>query len=189
MLFRSEWVAIFGVNGVGFNIIQLAKHFGLRVIAVCRSAAKRSESLRLGADAVVDATDMSTVSESIRILTEGFGADIIFDCVGSRETMDQCLGWSGALGKRGRMVFIGYQKGDENSIHMHPIPLIVNEQKIMGSVGATLQDLQEAIKYVEHGILSTIIDSCIPLSAFQSGLDRMKSCQCVGKIVIEDFSK
>jgi propanol-preferring alcohol dehydrogenase len=27
----DEWVAIFGVNGVGFNIIQLAKHFGAKV--------------------------------------------------------------------------------------------------------------------------------------------------------------
>ena len=85
------------------------------------------------------------------------------------------------------MIFIGYQKGDEHSIHVHPIPLIVKEQQIVGSVGATLQDLEEAIKYVEDGIITTVIDSCIPLSAFQYGLDRMKTCKCIGKIVIDDF--
>jgi alcohol dehydrogenase, propanol-preferring len=184
---KGEWVAIFGVNGVGFTLIQLAKHFELKVIAICRSDAKRVKALKLGADAVVDATDTSTVSSSVRSITGGLGADIIFECVGSKSTIDQCLGWTGALGKRGRLVFIGYQKGDENSIHIHPIPLIVNEQKILGSVGATLKDLEEAISYVENGVVTPVIDSCIPLSEFQSGLDRMKYCKCIGKIVIDDF--
>lgn len=183
----GEWIAIFGVNGVGFALIQLAKHFNLKVIAICRSDAKRVKALQLGADAVVDATDISTVSASVRSITGGLGADIIFECVGSKATIDQCLGWTGALGKRGRLVFIGYQKGDENSIHIHPIPLIVNEQKIVGSVGATLEDLKEAVSYVEKGVITPVIDSCIPLSAFQTGLDRMKYCKCVGKIVIDDF--
>ena len=185
---NEEWVAIFGVNGVGFNIIQLAKHFGLKVIAICRSDAKRAKALQLGADAVVDATDISTVSSSVRSITAGLGADVIFECVGSRESIDQCLGWSGALVKGGRLVFIGYQKGDINSIQIHPIPLIVNEQIICGSVGATLDDLNDAIGYVEKGVLVTVVDSCIPLSAFQVGLDRLKSCKCVGKIVIDDFT-
>lgn len=184
---RDEWVLVFGVNGVGFNCIQLAKHLGLKVIAVCRSAEKRSKSLQLGADVVIDASNIEMVSESVQKITGDCGVDIIFDCVGSKETIGQCLGWTGALGKRGRMIFIGYQKGDEHSIHVHPIPLIVKEQQIVGSVGATLQDLEEAIKYVEDGIITTVIDSCIPLSAFQYGLDRMKTCKCIGKIVIDDF--
>jgi propanol-preferring alcohol dehydrogenase len=107
--------------------------------------------------------------------------------VGKRETIDQCLGWTGALGKRGRLVFLGYEKGDENSIHIHPIPLIVYEQQILGSVGATLQDLEEAIEYVASGVIKTIVDSTISISAFQSGLDRMKACKCIGKIVVNKF--
>ena len=185
---NGEWIAIFGVNGVGFNIIQLAKHFGLKVIAICRSDAKRAKALQLGADAVVDAADMSSVSSSVRSITAGLGADVIFECVGSKESIDQCLGWGGALGKGGRLVFIGYQNGDINSIHIHPIPLIVNEQVICGSVGATLEDLNDAIRYVEEGVLVTVVDSCIPISAFQVGLDRVKNCTCIGKIVIDDFT-
>lgn len=65
----------------------------------------------------------------------------------------------------------------------HPIPMIVNEQSIVGSVGATLEDLKEAVAYVGDGKLSTVIDSTIPLSSFQEGLDKIKSCSCVGKIV------
>ena len=186
---QGEWVVILGVNGVGFNLIQLAKHFGLKVIAVGRSEMKRAKALELGADIVIDGTDGTTVSSSIQSSTDGLGADIIFDCVGSSETINQSLGWAGGLGKRGRLIFIGYQKGDENSIHCHPIPLIVYEQKIMGSVGATMEDLKEAITYVEQGVITTVIDSCIPLSAFQTGLNRMKECKCVGKVVIDNFGK
>jgi hypothetical protein len=28
--------------------------------------------------------------------------------------MDACVGWSGALGKRGRLVLVGYTAGDEH---------------------------------------------------------------------------
>ena len=69
------------------------------------------------------------------------------------------------------------------SFRYHPIPMIVYEQSIIGSVGATLEDLKEAVKYVAEGKLSTVIDSTIPLSCFQQGLDKIKSCSCVGKIV------
>ena len=66
--------------------------------------------------------------------------------------------------------------------------VIVNEQVICGSVGATLEDLNDAIRYVEEGVLVTVVDSCIPISAFQVGLDRVKNCTCIGKIVIDDFT-
>ena len=61
--------------------------------------------------------------------------------------------------------------------------MIVNEQTVVGSVGATLDDLKEAVKYVGEGKIRTIVDSAIPLNEFQVGLDKIKSCDCVGKIV------
>eukprot|EP01041_Mallomonas_annulata_P008309 gene8309-17099_t len=169
----DEWVAIFGVNGVGFSIIQLAKHFKCKVIAISRSVDKLSKATELGADAVVDATDSSTVANKIREITGGEGADIIFECVGDRTTMDQCVGWGGALAKRGRLVFIGYKAGNEHEFRVHPIPLLVYEQHILGSVGATLEDLKEAVEYVGNGIISTVVDSCISIQDFQLAYNRM----------------
>jgi D-arabinose 1-dehydrogenase-like Zn-dependent alcohol dehydrogenase len=81
------------------------------------------------------------------------------------------------------MVLIGYHAGDEHDFRCHPMPLIVYEQSIIGSVGATLEDLKEAVEYVEKGQLTTVVDSTIKLKDFQSGLDKIKSCSCVGKIV------
>jgi propanol-preferring alcohol dehydrogenase len=89
---EGEWIAVFGVNGVGFNLIQLAKtYYKAKVIAVCRSQQKRIKAIELSADAVVDASDMSTVASQIREITEGDGADVIFECVGNRQSMDQVI--------------------------------------------------------------------------------------------------
>lgn len=182
---NSNSVLIYGCNGVGFGLVQLMKNvYGVKnVIVVTRSESKRQKALELGADVAIDGTDASTVAAAVREATGGEGVDVIFECVGRRETMDACVGWAGALGKRGKLVMIGYHAGDEHEFRYHPIPMIVYEQSIIGSVGATLEDLKEAVKYVAEGKLSTVIDSTIPLSCFQQGLDKIKSCSCVGKIV------
>jgi len=181
---QGEWVMIFGVNGVGFGLIQLLKNkYNANVICVTRSHAKREKCTELGADVVIDGFDATTVASAVREATGGDGADVIFECVGRRETMDACIGWGGALGKRGRLVMIGYQAGDEHEFRYHPIPMIVYEQTIMGSVGATLDDLKEAVELVELGKVKTVVDCTLPLRDFQVGLDKIKNCDCIGKIV------
>jgi propanol-preferring alcohol dehydrogenase len=181
---EGEWTMVYGVNGVGFGLVQLLKNkCKAKVIAVARSEAKRAKALELGADVVIDGTDAATVAAAVREATGGEGADVIFECVGRRETMDACVGWGGALGRRGRLVVVGYHAGDEHEFRYHPIPMIVYEQKIMGSVGATLEDLKEAVDLVARGVVSTVVDSTIPLDQFQMGMDKIKSCDCIGKIV------
>jgi len=181
----EAWSLVYGVNGVGFGLVQLlSKKYNNKVICVGRSQEKLDMAKELGAHAVIDASEgNANVAATVRELTGGDGVDTIFECVGSRETMDSCVGWGGALGKRGRMVLIGYHAGSEHDFRCHPIPLIVYEQQIIGSVGATLEDLKDAVDMVADGTIKTIVDSSIPLEDFQSGLDKIKACKCVGKIV------
>jgi len=181
----DKTVLIYGCNGVGFGLVQLMKNvYGIQqIIVVTRSESKRKKALELGATHVIDGTDPSIVASTVRAMTDGLGVDVIFECVGRRETMDACVGWVGALGKRGRLVLVGYHAGDKHDFRCHPLPMIVYEQSIIGSVGATLEDLKEAVSYVGEGKVCTVIDSTIPLSCFQQGLDKIKDCSCVGKIV------
>jgi len=182
---ENDWVVVYGTNGVGLGLIQLLKNkYKSRVIAISRSADKLKKANELGADAVVDGTDTNAVGPAVReIIGGGDGADVIFECVGHRETMDACVGWAGILGRRGRLVLVGYHAGVEHEFRCHPIPLIVYEQSIIGSVGATLDDLKEAVALVSSGQVKTVVDSVVPLSQFQEGLDKIKNCACVGKIV------
>ena len=176
-LAAGEWAVVYGVGGVGFGLIQLARASGARVIAVGRSEAKLAKALQLGAEVTVDAST-GNVAAHIRELTGGAGADVVFECVGTAETMAAA---SGALGRRGRLVFIGYSP---DSFTVHPIQLVVFEQQVMGSVGATLQDLYESIALVERGVVRTVVDRTLPLEQFQRGLDALANGELVGRAVL-----
>jgi propanol-preferring alcohol dehydrogenase len=181
---RGESVVVYGCNGVGHALVQLAKLRGCRVLAVARQQRHLLKAAELGADVSIDGTDASTVGGAVRAATGGQGADVVFECVGQRATMDACVGWGGALGARGRLVLLGYCAADE--LRCHPLPLIVQEQTIVGSVGATLADVREALKLVASGQIATVVDSTIALADVQArGLDRMAACACVGKVVVD----
>jgi hypothetical protein len=45
--------------------------------------------------------------------------------------------------------------------------MIVSEQTVLGSVGATLEDLRESVALVASGAVKTLVDSVIPLASFQ----------------------
>jgi len=184
----GESVVVYGCNGLGQGLVQLAKHYGCFVIAVARQQGHRDKALALGADVAIDGTDASTVAAAVRANTGGDGADVVFECVGSRETLDACVGWAGALGKRGRLVLLGYRASDAHELRAHPIPIVVYEQCVVGSAGATMQDLEEALSLVENGFVSTVVDSTIHLADFQRlGLDKLRNSECTGKIVVNNF--
>ena len=85
------------------------------------------------------------------------------------------------LGRRGRLVFIGYSPA---SFTVHPIQLVVFEQKVIGSVGATLNDLYKAVDLVERGVVRTVIDRTLPLEQFESGLKALERGELVGRAVL-----
>ena len=97
-----------GCNGVGNGLVQLAKHRGCSpAIAVSRQEAHRAKAKELGADVVIDGTGASLVAGLVRGATGGEGADMAFGCVGQLSTLGACVGWGGALGKRGFLVLLG----------------------------------------------------------------------------------
>jgi propanol-preferring alcohol dehydrogenase len=173
----GEWVVVYGAGGVGYGLIQLVRASGARVIAVGRSAAKLEKARDLGAEVAVNAAS-EPAAERIREITDGAGADVVFECVGTEESMKEA---SATLGRRGRLVFIGYSP---DSFTVHPIQLVVFEQKVMGSVGATLEDLYEAVNLVERGAVRTVVDRTLPLEQFESGLDALEHGELVGRAVL-----
>jgi len=181
-LAAGEWAVVYGVGAVGFGLIQLARSMGARVIAVGRREAKLAVARQLGAELTVDAST-GNVAAHIRELTGGGGADVVFECVGTGETMAAA---SAALGRRGRLVFIGYST---DSFTVHPIQLVVFEQQVMGAVGATLQDLYEAISLVERGVVRTVVDRTLPLEHFQRGLDALAAGELIGRAVLLPAAK
>lgn len=95
-----------GAGGMGIACIQLAKHWGARVIATAGGAEKTAICLQQGADEAIDYHAHDLVTE-VRTLTDGRGADAIVDMVGGDIALQslRCLAWEG------RLLIVGFASG------------------------------------------------------------------------------
>jgi NADPH:quinone reductase len=91
-------------GGVGLLLTQMIKSLGGIVVATTSSAAKALLAERAGADYVTTYEEFPQVTRSV---TEGKGADVVFDGVG-KATFDASLA---ALRPRGMMVLFGGSSG------------------------------------------------------------------------------
>ena len=177
-LAAGDVVLVYGVGAVGFGLIQLAKLSGAEVIAVSRTPAKLEKAKALGASHALNAKD-GKVAERVREISSGHGADVVFENVATKETMAAS---TGALAKRGRLVFIGYS---EDSYTVHPIQLVITEAAVTGAVGNTLDELVRAVDLVGRGKMQTVVDRVIPLGEFQKGIDALAAGQLIGRAVLK----
>ena len=74
-------LVIAAAGGVGTALVQLARAYGKRIIAVTSSAERAAFARAQGADEVIDRKKGSVVEQTLA-LTQGRGVDLILDCVG-----------------------------------------------------------------------------------------------------------
>src|SRR5213592_1619478 len=99
----GESVAIFGLGGLGFSALQLARAFDCEDVYVVEiNPAKLASAVRMGALAI-DARSADPV-EQIEEATAGTGVDVALELVGSAKTMRQAVL---CLGPLGRAAFVG----------------------------------------------------------------------------------
>ena len=173
----DEWVVVLGIGGVGFGLVQLAARAGARVIAVGRNPRKLEMARRLGAEIAIDAT-RGKVVEAIRDHTRGHGADVVFELVGSSDTLPLLLP---SLAKHGRIVFIGYT---EASMDLSPLGLVLLEGNVTGSVGNTLAELRHAVSLVGERKVQVIVDRVEPLGRLNQVLHDLGEGTIVGRAVV-----
>ena len=95
-----------GSGGVGTSAIQIGKALGARVIATASSAEKLDICKQAGADDVINYRDQDFVTE-VMALTDGRGADVIYDPIGG-DVFDQS---SRCIAFAGRLLVIGFASG------------------------------------------------------------------------------
>lgn len=173
----GETAVVYGAGGVGFALVQVCKARGATVIAVGRSPKRLERAAALGADAVINASE-GEVAERIRALTGGDGADVIFELVGVRETMDAA---AAALRRRGRLVFIGYS---QDAFTVSPLRLVIDEAQILSSVGNTLQEVHDAVAWAAAGKFQAAVDRTYPLAEAPAALEALRRGEIVGRAVL-----
>jgi NDMA-dependent alcohol dehydrogenase len=121
-------VAVFGVGGVGLNVLQGAVLAGAgTIVAVDLSPAKLEFARQFGATHTVDASQQDA-AKAIRELTEGRGADFAFEAIGRKKSIEQAYA---ATRKGGTCVVIGIGSKDETvDVNVYFLPVL--EKRLVG---------------------------------------------------------
>jgi NADPH2:quinone reductase len=111
-------------GGVGVAAVQIGRALGARVIATAGGAEKCAIARREGAHEAIDYRKDDFVAR-VRELTDGRGADVIYDSVGGDTTQKslQCIAWNG------RLVVIGFAGGE--------IPAIAANRILLKNIAVT----------------------------------------------------
>ncbi|WP_439544903.1 quinone oxidoreductase family protein [Sandarakinorhabdus sp.] len=109
----GDWALVpAAAGGVGLLLVQWLKSLGATVIAVAGSADKLALAAAHGADhGVLDTDD---VAARVRSLTDGCGADVVFDGVG-RASWESSLD---SLKRRGLMISFGNASGPVSGVDL-----------------------------------------------------------------------
>jgi succinate semialdehyde reductase (NADPH) len=180
---HRDTVAVYGVGGIGLNVVQLAAALGAaQVIAVDLADDKLAAAASLGATHTVNgsATDAPA---AIRDLTGGEGVDLAFEAVGHPVSFEQAVM---SVRDGGRMVAIGLANtGTKASIGITHI--VRRGITIVGSYGArTRTDMPELLRLVGSGDvrLDRVITERVGLDDAGETYRRLDHGDIVGRAVV-----
>ena len=144
----GETALILGTTGaVGSAAARIAHKLGARVIGTARKAADIPAAGVLPVDDWIDleAVDLPT---GLRALTNGRGADVVFDVVGGT-MFEQCLA---ALAWRGRQVAIS--SSPEPRVSFNLVNFYHNESRLLGvdSLKLSFEETAEILRRLTPGI-------------------------------------
>ncbi|MDB5999193.1 MAG: S-(hydroxymethyl)glutathione dehydrogenase/class alcohol dehydrogenase, partial [Rhizobacter sp.] len=118
-------VVVFGLGGIGLNVIQGAKMVGAdKIIGIDLNPAREAMARQFGMTHFINPKDTPNVVDAIVQLTDG-GADYSFECIGNTTTMRQALecthkGW-------GQSVIIGVAAAGQE-IATRPFPRVTGRE-------------------------------------------------------------
>ena len=177
-----------GNSGLASVTIRLAKAFGLRVIATVRSARKAEAIRALGADRIVDTSQMSLVDALKEELVQGHGVDIAMDCLGG-EMLGKCLPY---LNHGARWIMIAALAGTKTEIDLKNI--YVKNVRIIGSTlrsrapevkaGILAELVRKVWPMVENGEIKPTIHKALPIQEAEAAQAILYQGENVGKVVM-----
>jgi NADPH2:quinone reductase len=183
----GEWLVVAGAaGGVGLTAVEIGKQLGAKVIAIAGGPEKCAIALEHGADATIDHRN-EAIHERIRALTEGRGADVVYDPVGG-DVFDACLK---AVNWEARVLVIGFAAGRIQSVPANRV--LVKNISVVGVVwGAqTARDpvmiarqLEGLLGWYAEGRLKPLISMTFPMAEAPAAMEALLSRQYPGKVVL-----
>ena len=173
-------------GGVGLAAVQIGVALGARVIGTAGTPDKLDLVKQHGADAVINYREDDWVAR-VKELTDGRGADVIYDPVGG-DTFDlstKCIAFEG------RILVIGFASGRIPSAQMSRV-LVKNFSLVGLHWGLyfeknlrVLQDTQEALsRLYAAGKIAPLVSATYPLTEAAAALEALAARRTTGKVVL-----
>jgi len=178
-------VVVFGLGGIGLNVIQGARMVGAnRIVGIDINPAREAMARQFGMTDFINPKDVPDVVDAIVQLTDG-GADYSFECIGNTTTMRQALecchkGW-------GQSVIIGVA-GAGQEIATRPFQLVTGRvwkgSAFGGARGRT--DVPKIVDWYMDGKISIdpLITHTLALEDINHGFELMERGEAIRSVVV-----
>ncbi len=177
-------VVVFGLGGIGLNVIQGARMVGAdKIIGVDLNPGREAMARQFGMTHFLNPKDHPNIVDAVVQLTDG-GADYSFECIGNTTTMRQALecchkGW-------GQSIIIGVAPAGAE-ISTRPFQLVTGRQwkgsAFGGARGRT--DVPKIVDWYMEGKLNidSLITHKLKLEDINKGFELMKSGESIRSVV------
>ncbi len=183
----GETLLVTGASGgTGSAAVQLGKTLGARVIAAVGTDAKAEAARESGADETINYSSES-LRERTKELTEGRGADVIYEVVGGDVFLEclRCVNWEG------RILVVGFTSGQIAAAPAN-LPLLKGCSIVGVFWGAFASraprrnraNLKQALAWAAEGKINPRISAVRPLAEAKQALAAFADRSAVGKIVL-----
>ena len=178
-------VVVFGLGGIGLNVVQGARMVGAdRIIGVDLNPGREAMARKFGMTHFIDPNSVANVVDRVVELTDG-GADYSFECIGNTATMRQALecchkGW-------GQSIIIGVAPAGAE-IATRPFQLVTGRQwkgtAFGGARGRT--DVPKIVDWYMNGKISIddLITHRLGLEDINLGFELMKRGESIRSVVV-----
>ena len=178
-------VAVFGLGGIGLNVIQGARLVGAsRIIGIDTNPSKVPLATQFGMTDFLNPTEVDDVVAEIVAMTGG-GVDYSFECIGNVQVMRQALecchkGW-------GESCIIGVA-GAGQEISTRPFQLVTGRSwrgtAFGGARGRT--DVPKIVDWYMEGRLNIddLITHTMPLDQINTAFDLMHAGESIRSVVV-----
>jgi NADPH2:quinone reductase len=173
-------------GGVGLAAVQIGKVLGARVIATAGGTEKLHVAHQSGADMLIDYTEEDFV-ERVKELTQGRGADVIYDSVGGDvfERSMKCIAWNG------RLLVIGFASGKIPSVQANRV-LLKNVSVVGLHWGAYARYEPERVpetfaalfRLYDEKKIHPVVFGTYPLERVPEALAALGSRKTFGKVIV-----
>lgn len=170
----GDWVAVFGIGGLGHLAVQYAKAMAFNVIAVDIHDEKLKLAKELGADKTVNSANVDPVKF---MQDEVGGVQASISVAVAKKPFEQAYY---SLKRGGTLVAVALPNED---MALPIFDTVLDAKTVTGSIVGTRQDLQEALDFAGQGKVKAKI-SVEPLEKINDIFDRMEKGTIDGRIVM-----